>query len=236
MPNSFRFLFKILVWAVALMSGILSILREVLAIFYPNQVPQRSIFWSCVIIAFILSAALLLFQQYKKINILAKDLDEEKDRKKPKLNAEFNVLAAAPAGKKEEDSIIIIMATITNIGAPSIISSVNIIIKKGDREIHGEDVVLAAGPMFLEGEDLKITVKEEDNLVRRGISNPIPNGGALHGWHVVLVRNIQKEEIYLPSTTIIFKYMDVTGKLYLTEKQMDYAVSKLIDATKLQNK
>ena len=218
------------------MSGPLSLFREIMIIYRPDQAQPRSLFWSCILIAFIISSAILLIKQHKKINILAKGLDEEKDRKKPNLSSEFDVFAVAPAGKKEEDSVITIMAIIRNVGAPSIISNVRVVIKKENMEIQGEDVVLGQGPMFLEGEGLKLIVKEEDNLPRKGIANPIPTGGALHGWHIVLARKIKKEEIYNRGTIITFSYKDVTGRLYATEKKMDKPVSKLIDATKLQNK
>ncbi len=59
MSDYFHFILEILLWAVALMSGILSILREALAIFLPERVPKRSLFWNCVIISFVISATIL---------------------------------------------------------------------------------------------------------------------------------------------------------------------------------
>lgn len=234
MPEYIRYLLRLVLWVVALMTGVLSIMRELLGIYRPDEYQTRSLFWNCVIIAFIISAAILWFIEHQKAANLEKQLEREKSNKEPKLTAEFNVLATSPVGKHDESSVIIIMATITNIGAPSIISNVQVIIKKGNMEIHGENLVLGQGPMFLEGEDLKLLLKEEDNLPKKGISSPIPTGGALHGWHIVLAQNIQKQEIYNQDITIVFTYQDVTGKLYITEKRMDKAVSKLIDATKLQ--
>ncbi|MEE9910118.1 MAG: hypothetical protein K4571_00200 [Deltaproteobacteria bacterium] len=217
------------------MSGILAIFREALLIFYPNNTQQQSVFWSCVLIAFIISAAILLFQQRKVINTITKELDEEKENKRPKLTAEFNVFAVAPAGKLNEDSIVSLTATITNVGAPSIISHVELILKKEGREIKGENIVLSSGPIVFEGNDIKLQVRQEDNLTRQGISHPIPTRGALHGWHVVLFRNIKREEIYSPTTTVIFRFKDVTGALYTTETPMDSTASDFIDASKLQN-
>jgi hypothetical protein len=236
MPGYLQYWLNVLLWGVALMSGILSIAREVLSIFFPGQVPQRSLFWNCVVIACIISVSLLWWLEHIKAINFSKELEKEKSDKEPKLNAEFSVLATSPVGEHDESSVIIITAIITNIGAPSIISNVQVVIKKGNVEIQGKDLVLGQGPMFLEGEgkDLKLLLKEEDNLVKKGISSPIPTGGALHGWHIVLAENIQKQEVYNQNVIIIFTYQDVTGKSYAVEKRMDKAVSKLIDATKLQ--
>jgi hypothetical protein len=53
---------------VALMSGILSLARELLQIYRKPQIPQRPIFWKFVIIAFILSAASLWVIDHKQLN------------------------------------------------------------------------------------------------------------------------------------------------------------------------
>lgn len=75
MSDYVRFIRGILLWAVALMSGILSILREALTVFAPDQVLQRSLFWNCVIISFVISAAILWVLEHKKVIALTNKLD-----------------------------------------------------------------------------------------------------------------------------------------------------------------
>jgi hypothetical protein len=77
MPAWLQYILEMLIWAVALMSGILSILREALAIFAPDKAPQRSLFWNCVIIAFIISAAILWEMEHKKVNDLTTKLEQK---------------------------------------------------------------------------------------------------------------------------------------------------------------
>ena len=80
MSGYLQYLLSMLLWGVALMSGILSIVREVLSIFFPKIVPQRSLFWNCVFIAFIISAAILWFIEHQKV-----------EKSKPRLNAQVDV-------------------------------------------------------------------------------------------------------------------------------------------------
>jgi len=42
--------------AVGLMSGLLAIFREYFAIQHPERIPPKSLFWTCVRVAFIISA------------------------------------------------------------------------------------------------------------------------------------------------------------------------------------
>jgi hypothetical protein len=191
-------------------------------------------YFPVIIFVFILIASFMVWKdEHEKTINLEQDLER---LTKPQLATEFDILAVAPAGEHNKDSVIIIMATIVNAGAPSIISDVKIIIKRGDMEIRGENIILGDGPLFLEGEGLKITTKREDNLIRKGSENPIPTGGALNGWHIVLARDIKQEEMDNKETTVVFSYKDVTGRFYSTERKMDKAKSKLIDGTKLQNR
>ncbi len=226
-----RYPLYIFMLVVSIMSGPFALLREAIAIFDPQRVQTFAVLGHWLLGAFIISTFSLVIMERNKVSELEKQLKNSL----PKLSDEFNIFSVAPAGDHDEDSVIIIMATITNTGAPSIVSNFKVLIKKEDKEeIPGEDIILAQGPMLLEGEGLKLVCKEEDNLPKKGISNPIPTGGALHGWHIVRAQKITPDEIYKKGTIIVFSYEDVTGKLYATKKMMDKAVSKLIDGTKLQ--
>ncbi len=195
------------------------------------------IFASIGLIRFLLAPYIIFRDEHERTVDLERALITEKDNKLPILAAEFEVLAVAPAGKDDCDSIIIITATIFNTGAPSIVSNFGVEIQRGGKEsVKGENVILPPGPMRMEGEGLELTTNEQDNLPRKGISNPILRGGAVTGWHVVLAKNITQSEIHNKETTVVLSYKDVTGKGYTVEKKMDYAISKLIDGTKLQRK
>ena len=82
-----RFLFMypatIILGMVALMSGILSIIREVWLIYRPETRP-RSLFSTCMWIALVISSLLLSYSQYQRAESLEKQLAEERDKSKPK--------------------------------------------------------------------------------------------------------------------------------------------------------
>lgn len=58
-----RYLLKFVVFVVALMSGILSIVRELYGL-YHGALPPQNLFWSCTWIAFVVSAGILIRQEY----------------------------------------------------------------------------------------------------------------------------------------------------------------------------
>jgi hypothetical protein len=64
----------IFLWMVALMSGSFSIFRELYGI-YSGTVPQRTVFWSCAQIAFIISACALWAIEHREKLELLKQLD-----------------------------------------------------------------------------------------------------------------------------------------------------------------
>jgi hypothetical protein len=66
MLDYLRYPLLISLWVVTLMSGILSILREALSIYRPQTEP-RSLFWNCVVIAFVLSAGILWVIEHQKV-------------------------------------------------------------------------------------------------------------------------------------------------------------------------
>jgi hypothetical protein len=62
-----RYPLLVCLWAVTLMSGILSILRESLQIYRPSETQPRSLFWNCTVIAFIISAGILWAIEHQKV-------------------------------------------------------------------------------------------------------------------------------------------------------------------------
>jgi hypothetical protein len=63
-PSYLRYPLLVIVWVVALMSGALSIVREIYTM-YSGQLPAKPLFWSCARLAFIFSAAILWYLERK---------------------------------------------------------------------------------------------------------------------------------------------------------------------------
>jgi hypothetical protein len=220
-----RYVFQIFLLAVAIMSGILALLREALSIFAPQSALSRSLFWNCIIIAFIISATILWFQEHRKAL-----------SNKPKLNAEFNVSHVAPAGNEKEDSIIVITATITNTGAPSIVQHIKIEIGTEEKLIRASFLPLPQEEIVLQGEDRTFTVKTKDELRSKCLSQPIATGGAVNGWLFLLASGLRREIVFKEGTAVILKFDDVLGKRYSFKKVMSGERIPPPDITKLQKK
>jgi len=237
MPSYFRYIFGIFIWAVALMSGILSILREGLAIFYPDRFPQRSIFGNCVIIAFIISAIILWIIEHKKVINLTTEAKRERDRSKPNLSAEIDFTAVAPAGDKDESSLITIMAIIKNTGAPSIVSNFKLLVKIEDSETIGQFFPLPKDSITLKSTDgQEILLKSADNLLLKSVLQPIVTGGAVTGFCSVLMPNLRQEDVTFKGTMVL-SFKDISGNDYAVEHCFTSGKSiKFIDFNKIQKK
>jgi hypothetical protein len=61
---------RIVGFVVGLMSGPLSLVRELYLIYNPNAIQSAALFWHCVWIAFILSAVLVWIAEYKGPKLL----------------------------------------------------------------------------------------------------------------------------------------------------------------------
>ena len=70
-----RYPLLIVLWVVALMSGVLSLARELYGL-YVGVIPQKTLFWSFLWLAFVISASALWALERKKCRTLERALDE----------------------------------------------------------------------------------------------------------------------------------------------------------------
>lgn len=80
MLKGFRRWLRIVVLMIGFMSGGLSLIRELLAIYAPQRIQSASLFWHCVWIAFILSSFSAWFLEYRRSESLEQDLLKAKAR------------------------------------------------------------------------------------------------------------------------------------------------------------
>ena len=220
------YIFKFILWSIAIMSGSLAIFREALSIFAPNKAPSRSVFWNCVIIAFIISVSILWYLEHQKAM-----------SNKPKLNAEFGIFSSAPGGEKNENSIVTINAIITNTGAPSIAQHIKVEIEAGGEHFDGLFIPWPKeGLINLKGKDRAFIIRAEDDLQRKCLSQPIATGGAAGGICFLLFSGLKENDIYKIGTTIILTFADVLGKKYCFKKEVGEKGIPPPDITKLQKK
>ena len=218
-----RYVCLFAVWSVAVMTGILSLLREALSIFAPDLAPPRSLFWNCVIIAFVISASILWYLEHKKVT-----------KSHPSLTAKFDFITTAPAGEHKFDSIIVISATIINNGAPSIVDNIAIKVMIEDKWFAGESVLMPKEGIYLHGDGQTLYFRTTDTLQRKGLDQPIPTGGCAAGPALFLIRGVQAKNIIKPTTVIALTFKDVINKDYCFQKKMSESGRLPTDISKLQ--
>jgi len=110
---------QIVLLMVGLMSGILSVFREAMRIYRGEAIPQRSLFWHCILLAFILSMGILLWQKSNQITELQGQLDS---LNKPQLSLTIDELGTGEMveGNGSRNPGVFLIANLTNKGAPSI--------------------------------------------------------------------------------------------------------------------
>lgn len=102
-------------WVVAIMSGITSLIREVLQFVDPIKYPEKSLFYACLRVACIVALALLWWQE-KRARIVAEALLQNS---KPRLELGLgNVLWLYRADK--DLTVFFVLANVLNRGEPSV--------------------------------------------------------------------------------------------------------------------
>ena len=139
---------SVLLWVVALMSGGFSIFRELYGI-YSGTLPARSLFWSCVWIAFVVSAAILWAMEHKAKEEAEKKLTDLR----PKLN--LNLESTIWIFDKDQNvTIFVLSAYLLNTGEPSVAMS-------WGAEYQIDDVVEKMTGFYLRDDGYKITIDDQ---------------------------------------------------------------------------
>lgn len=181
----FTFLLKypviISIGMVAFMSGILSIAREAILVFRPTMTPQKSLFWACVRISFVLSALLAFYGAYERGEDLQTQLNQEKDRSIPKLSGEVEEIISGDSPEQKAANVFVLIS-LTNGGAPSIADGFSAEVDAGTLHLQEQPTWINAGYTLL-GADKKVVAKfqEQDNIGTK-VNTPIPQGGRVRGW------------------------------------------------------
>jgi archaellum component FlaG (FlaF/FlaG flagellin family) len=207
--------FSIVLIMVALMSGILSLVRELLLLYAPEKFGGRIRFWRCVWIAFILSSIILWAVEHSQNMDLHNQIAELNN---PELQAKINVPMRANfsygPNQQSHTEILTLMVTIKNSGSPSIatLDNASFVLRDG-RHIDPRVVMPSGKDWFLPGEAgmPDVTLPDADYLPRKTINNPIPKGGAAYGWIMYSIPATLTDQD-VTGATITLQFSDVNGK------------------------
>ena len=206
-------LFQIALLAVGLMSGILSIVRELLAMYEPIKYQEKSVFWNCIVIAFIVSAGILLYQGRRENQELR---DQLVKLTVPSISGELIPFSIAPAGDSNQDSFITAWAVVDNKGAPSILKKISIFAKTADgRLVEGLNVSMGRSVKLHSSGNTDVIWQSENYFPGKSSDNPVPTNGGRSGWIDGLFRGISSQQMH--STKLIVKFSDINDRTYSIE-------------------
>jgi hypothetical protein len=217
----FKFLLRyqviIVLGMVALMSGILSIAREVLLMYYPDQVHQRPLFWGCVRIAFIVSGLLALYGAHSRGEALQAELMDERNRNRP----EFVVTAgqAVSAYFTGQDRTIMFHAIdVLNKGADSVAIGWKAHYKSPTLDADVETVNIIGQPIAIKVDDGNILIIRQEDIFQVKGMRGIARGHMEWGRFPVSIPGDRMEEIN-NGAEIWIELEDYTGRVYKTKYQ-----------------
>jgi hypothetical protein len=198
---------------VVLMSGIASVaIALYLRMTHRGDIPNW-VFWIIGIVCLGLAAFLAWNGEHVALFV-------ERQKNRPQLVGEINeVMSSGRAVNKDGKPSfgvggipIIVTATVSNLGMPSIVRKWTLNIKLPDGQMITPEPNVV--PMRITADSPSgqpMEIYGEDALHNKGMT-PIPQGGAITGILLYVVRNFPREQIYQDGTLVILGFEDVVGK------------------------
>lgn len=197
---------------VSLMSGIASVTLTILGVVRKWDAFPRRALWVAALICFFFASTRVWTEEHRSRLTAEQHLQ---DLTIPILSGVINFVSVAPTAN-QADSIVTLVATLKNSGAPSVADDVSMRIRlKNNREIRLTMMGVQKGDIQLGSDQIgksMVMLRPEDYLSAKAIAQPIAKGGAAQGWTWGLARGATKAQVIEPGTTIILSFTDVTGK------------------------
>jgi hypothetical protein len=193
---------------VAVMSGVLAIFREVIGIYRGESISQRSLFWHCVLIAFVLSAAIVWFQQNQKITSLEIELEaKKKERPKPELVGE---VVEQLWLENDSGTTFFCLLRVKNTGSlPSIVDGVRF----RAAGLIKEPTMFPDRVRVVDRRTGKLVAEfHRNNGLEQRTETPISPGSRTAGWLQFVMPGKRKLEIGATKNEILFA--DILGREY----------------------
>jgi len=131
----------------------------------------------------------------------------------PNLHGSVDSVLVAPAGEKEENSIVTVSGILKNTGAPSIADSWQMTIKLPNGQSFTGVRYFVPQSIALHSEKGGPTIHLSTETIWPRVSSiiPIPTGGAAEGWLSNVFLGVKKSDIMQRGTPITVTCKDVTG-------------------------
>jgi hypothetical protein len=208
MQSNLRALWGVLITVIAIMSGILSLVREFLQFVDPVRFPERSLFLASAQIAFLVSVGFLWWQE-KHARIVAETL---LDKSKPQFELttgdtiwQYRVTEGLTA--------IYVSAGLLNRGEPSVALgwSARYLLNGASEEMELFNI---ATPHVIQVDDQQVTFTNDNLINVKTLERPLLKGQWVGGRVLCTVRGDRTAQIMAAQFRIEISCADYTGKLY----------------------
>ena len=201
----------VIVLMVAFMSGILSIAREALSIFSPGKIPQGILFWRCMWLAFIFSAAATWYLEHGKV----REMEMRIQRMEADVPDLRGWIDGVVTGEQRRDSgdlvpVAVLIVSIKNLKAPSIAQGYACTARRPNGESFEGQPQTVPADMKLQGD---WGIKDFANtapLYDKTAETPIERGGMRRGVLVFIFPGAKSR--FGVGSTFEITFEDVLGK------------------------
>lgn len=172
---------------VALMSGAFSLYRELYGL-YVGVIPPKSLFWECMLIAFIISSAIAWVQEHVKY------LTEVKKGHSPNISITVHQVSAALMliDVKSEVVFILTILSVRNTGAPSIVDTWLMVMDDPTIKITKITVSEDVPWPYTQG---TYTLSKNDQIHKKTAEDPVLAGGKKVGFMLWRVEGLGHKSI-----------------------------------------
>jgi hypothetical protein len=139
-------------------------------------------------------------------------------------------------GSPNTDAILIVTASITNTGAPSIADHMGLTVNVGGVDMNVVPVLPARDKEFINGHGHSVIILSSDFLPRKATDQPIPRGGEVYGYVQGVLKGVSLEKARQPSTVVKLHFFDVNGKRYETQTPLMGKELNFIDSVRPPNR
>ncbi len=214
------FLWAIISDFVSLMSGIASVVLLILGALRKWANVPRPVLWTAAAVCFFFAAARVWTTEHRKYLT-------ELERNKPQLAGGIVQCRFFPWPGEPNSSMIVIVASIKNTGAPSVAAAWTLSVTiPGDIKRQAEHMV---APEILQllptaiPRGQAIQYFPEDALYEKAVKAPIPTGGLISGHLLFKLNGIKCETVENPGTIVSLGFKDVLEKPYSDTKKLGTA-------------
>jgi hypothetical protein len=214
-----RYVLYILLTVVTIMSGLLSLFREMVGIYAPTMIFGGNLFWACARIAFGLAMVSAWVIEHRKVAAL------ERRFSAPNLKCELRIATGdLNEGGRKTGSVVIAHGIISNpTGPPTALFEWTLELQFSDsRVIRGMIPVAPRNDITFPVPGLgSLVLPRSTYWLIQTATQPIVSGGIADGWMLAYFRGIEQSDLYNGVQATVTVHDAVSGKSHAFSRNID---------------